>query len=144
MWPMLILAGVIVIGALSALAFSGKFAPVPAATATTTVVGAPMWHTFSDLYTMPGMMGGGSMTLMDYSGNMVSVSPTQNYQSDSCSLAPASVNETGSGGSASVMTCVYLGVSYAGTVADSCNHGVPIQVNSEMGPDNSCILQSSG
>ncbi len=81
------------------------------------------------------------MTMTDNSGNMVSVSPTQNYQSDSCSLSPTSANVAGSMRSTSIMTCLYQGVSYSGVVPDSCNLGTSIMVNGEPVPTDSCILE---
>ena len=140
----LILAGVIVVAAVAALVLNGALPRSPGTTTPTTGVGAPAWHTFSDLYTMSGMMGGGSTAMMDHSGNMVNVTPSQNYQSDSCSLGPTTATVAGSMRSTSIMTCSYLGASYSGVVPDSCNLGTSVQVNGEMVPGDSCILQHTG
>ena len=138
----LILVGVFVIAVVGGLALSLALRPgETTTTTTTTVLVAPMWQNFSNLYTTGGTMGGGSMSMMDSSGNMVEVSPTQVYQSYSCSLQPTTAEVAGTMRSTSIMTCLYLGSSYSGVVPDSCNLGGSIMVNGEAVPDNSCVLQ---
>ena len=89
---------------------------------------APLTQLFSDLYTLSG--SGPSISMWGTSMNQVTVFPTANFQTYSCSYQPMGT-----------LTCNYLGMTYSGGTTNACNLGTPIQVNGEPVPSDACVLQ---
>ena len=105
---------------------------------------APITQTFSGLYTLSG--SGSQISMADSNGNQIPVYPTSVFQSDSCSYQSTGgvVNGFWSPDGSGILTCVFLGMSYSGETPSTCNLGIPIQVNGQAVPQDSCILTRNG